>query len=78
MRLLVLQTFKKSMKPKTQEKKEQKSVTFNNAIRPLKGRQKVLNGLESKIFLIEKQAQRKGPTLDLGVRLKILSSKQIP
>ena len=66
------------MKPKTQEKKEQKSVTFNNTIRPLKGRQKVLNGLESKIFLIEKQGQRKGRPLDLGVRLKILSPKQIP
>ena len=53
-------------------------MTFNNAIRPLKGRQKVLNGLESKIFLIEKQGQRKGRPLDLGVRLKILSPKQIP
>ena len=50
MRSIVLQKFKKSMKPKTQEKKEQKSVTFNNAIRPLKEDKNFLMVLKVKYF----------------------------
>ena len=39
---------------KTQNKKEEKVVTYENSDRLLKGRQKFLNSFESKIFPIEK------------------------
>ena len=61
--------FKKSTRLKVLEKKEQKVLTFNNAIRLFEGKQKVLNGFESKIFPVEKLAQ--------GKRLKLLTLKQI-
>ena len=48
--IISLQKFKKYMKPKTQEKKEQKSVTFNNAIRPLKEDKNFLMVLKVKYF----------------------------
>ena len=46
--------FKESTKLKILEKKEQKALTFNNVTRLLEGRQKVLNGFESKIFPIKR------------------------
>ena len=61
--------FKESTRLKVLEKKEQKVLTFNNTIRLFEGKQKVLNGFESKIFPVEKLAQ--------GKRLKLLTLKQI-
>ena len=52
--------FKESTKPQIKEKKV---LTFESALRLLIGRQKVLNGFESKIFPIRKQTQEKGHPL---------------
>ena len=59
-------------------------MTFENANRLLKGRQKRLTGFKSKIFPIRKQTQRKEhPSMlalrpsDLAKRLKILTPKQM-
>ena len=41
-----LKNFKKFVNKKIQEKNEQKELTFNNAIRFLKGREKFFNGFE--------------------------------
>ena len=60
---------------KTQTKK--KPLTFENANRLLKGRQKVLNGFKIKIFPTRKQTQGKGHPLDLAKQLKILTPKQM-
>ena len=49
--------FKEPTKPKIREKKEPKALSFNNATRLFNERQKIPNGFESKIFLIEKQVQ---------------------
>ena len=64
MRLINL---KNLQKPKTREKKEQKSLTFTNAIRLLKGRRRVLNGFEIKTFPIR-------PTQGKGQPSKITNS----
>ena len=48
---------------------QKKNTKEKNAIRLLKSRQKVLNGLESKTFSIGKQIKRKG--------IKILNPKQM-
>ena len=53
----------------TEPKKKKKKTKEKNAIRLLKVRQKVLNGLESKMFPVGKQIQRKG--------IKILNPKQM-
>ena len=45
------------------------ALTFDKAIRSLKGKQKVLNSFKSKIFLIGKQTQGKG--------IKILTPTQM-
>ena len=55
-----------AIKPK---QKRKKALTFENIILFLKGRQKVLNGFESKMFSIRKQTQGKG--------IKILTPKQM-
>ena len=55
--------FKESTKPQIKEKKEKKVLTFESALRLLIGRQKVLNGFESKIFPVRKQTQGKGHPL---------------
>ena len=55
--------FKESAKPKNPNKKEKIEPTSENAKRLLKERQKVLNGFESKIFPIVKQAQGKEHSL---------------
>ena len=60
----VIDILNKSTEPKKKKKKQEK-----NAIRLLKVRQKVLNGLESKMFPVGKQMQRKG--------IKILNPKQM-
>ena len=73
------------MKPQIKEKKV---LTFESALRLLIGRQKVLNGFESKIFPIRKQTQGKGHPLQLAqvarvakvsdsIQLKILTPKQM-
>ena len=43
------------MRLKTQDKEENEELTFKNEIRVLRGRQKFLNGLGSKLFPIVKQ-----------------------
>ena len=60
-------------------------MTSENANKFLKRRQKVVNGFESKIFLIVKQAQGKGHVLHLAriaeisdsMRIEIFTPKQI-
>ena len=63
-----IDNFNQNTKPKTLNKKEEKVMTYENANRLLKGRQKVLNGFKRNIFPI-KATQGNG--------LKILTSKQI-
>ena len=41
--------FREATKPKAPDKKENKALTFKDAIRLLKGREKVFNGFESKM-----------------------------
>ena len=60
----VIDILNKSTEPKKKKKTKEK-----NTIRLLKVRQKVLNGLESKMFPVGKQIQRKG--------IKILNPKQM-
>ena len=54
---------------KNPRQKIKNALTFDKAIRSLKGKQKVLNSFKSKIFLIGKQTQGNG--------IKILTSKQM-
>ena len=54
---------------KTKIRKKKKSLTYENAYRLFKRRKKVLNGFESKIFLIGKQTRVNG--------IKILTPKQV-
>ena len=54
---------------KNPRQKIKNALTFDKAIRSLKGKQKVLNSFKSKIFLIGKQTQGKG--------IKILTPKQM-
>ena len=63
--------FKKPTKPKFLEKKEQNKLTFNNIDILFEGRQKVLDGFESKIFLKEQQAQGNGRFSGIASHLKI-------
>ena len=58
-------------------KKERKALTFKNADKLPEERQKVLNGFESRIFPIGKQAQEKGRPIELAKLLKILTPKQM-
>ena len=67
--------FKKPTKPKFLEKKEQNELTFNNIVILFEGRQKVLDGFKSKIFLIEQQAQGNGRFSGIASHLKILTLK---
>ena len=60
-------TLKNRQNHKTQSKR--KALTFENSLRLHRGRQKVLNGFESKIFPTKKQTKGKG--------LKILAPKQM-
>ena len=53
--------FKESTKPKNLDTKEKKALAFENEIRLLKGKQKVLNAFESKILPTGKQTQGKCP-----------------
>ena len=48
------------MKPKNPDKN---TLTFKNVIKILKGRQKLLNGFENKMYPIGKLAQGKGHLL---------------
>ena len=63
--------------PQKHPKKEKKAPTFQNAKRLLKGRQKVLNGFESKISPIGKQTQGKERSLELAKQLKKITPKQM-
>ena len=63
--------------PQKHPKKEKKAPTFQNAKRLLKGRQKVLNGFESKIFPIGKRTQGKERSLELAKQLKKITPKQM-
>ena len=63
--------------PQKHPKKEKKAPTFQNAKRLLKGRQKVLNGFEGKIFPIGKQTQGKERSLELAKQLKKITPKQM-
>ena len=54
---------------KNPRQKIKNALTFDKAIRSLKGKQKVLNSFKSKIFLIGKQTQGKG--------IKILTPTQM-
>ena len=56
-------------KPKSQNKKEEKALTYESADKLLKGSQKGINGFESKRFPIKKTAH--------GIGLKILTPTQI-
>ena len=73
------------MKPQNLNKKEQKSLTLKNAVRNLRGGQRVLNGFASKILPMGKQTQEKEHPLDIArvgkvsdrLHLKILTPKQM-
>ena len=54
MRLINLKNLQKN---KIKKKKEIKALTFQNAERLLKGRQKVINGFKKRIVPIGKQTQ---------------------
>ena len=56
-RLPLNQKKKKKQKQK-QKGNKRKALNFQNAIRVLKGRQKLLNGIESGIFSIENQVRK--------------------
>ena len=45
--------FRKNTKPRSQEKKQEKEIVFNNLYNFFEGREKILDAFESKIFLIK-------------------------
>ena len=49
---------KKKQKQKQKEKQKTKALNFQNAIRVLKGSQKLRNGIESGIFSIENHVRK--------------------
>ena len=51
--------FKESTKPQIKEKKEKKALTFQNALKLLRGKIKFLNGFESGIFTIKNRNKEK-------------------
>ena len=65
---------KKSTKTPQKRKKHR---LFKTQKRLLKGRQKVLNGFEGKIFPIGKQTQGKERSLELAKQLKKITPKQM-
>ena len=54
-----IDNFKESLKPKTLDKKREKTLTFENKSRPLGGRQKLLTGFEYGIFSIKNKYKEK-------------------
>ena len=49
--------FRKNMKPRNQEKKQEKEIVIQNLHNFFKGREKVLDAFESKIFSIKSKVQ---------------------
>ena len=43
--------FRKNTKPRSQEKKQEKEIVFNNLYNFFEGREKILGAFKSKIFL---------------------------
>ena len=56
-------------RPESQNEKEENTLTYENVMRFLEGRQKVFNAFKSKIFPLKNQ------TLDAGI--KMLTHKQM-
>ena len=67
----------KNLRNHKAQKKREKALSFQNANRLLRGRQKVFNDFVSKIFPIEKQTQGKAHPLGLSKQLKCQTPKQI-
>ena len=66
--------FRKQVKPKNKEKKQQKEDVLKNLCNLFKGRERVLNAFQSKIFPIKKL---KAQTILDHSNLEILTPKQI-
>ena len=54
-----IDNFKESLKPKTLDKKREKTLTFENKNRPLGGRQKLLTSFEYGIFSVKNKYKEK-------------------
>ena len=65
--------FKKKVKPKSPEKKQQKEDVLKNLYNLFEGRERVLNAFDIKIFTIK----TKGTDFSGHSNLKILTSKQM-
>ena len=67
--------FRKNMKPRIQEKKQEKEILLENLYKFWKGREKVLDAFESKIFLTKPKGA--GILNPDHSKLKILTHKQM-
>ena len=67
--------FRKHTKPRSQEKKQEKEIAFENLYNFFEGREKVLDAFESKIFSIKSKG---AGILNLNhSKLKVLTPKQM-
>ena len=68
-------SFRKTTKPRSQEKKQEKEIVLNNLYNFFEGREKIIDIFESKIFLTKSK--------DAGIlnpnhcRLKVVTPKQM-
>ena len=67
--------FRKNTKPKSQEKKQEKEIVFENLYDFFEGREKVLDAFKSKIFSIKSKGA--GILNPNHFKLKILTHKQM-
>ena len=67
--------FRKNTKPRSQEKKQQKKIVLESLYKFFKGREKILDIFEGKIFSIKSKGA--GLLSPNHSKLKVLSSKQM-
>ena len=68
--------FKKNMKPRRPEKKQEKLLVLKNLYKLWQGREKILDAFASKIFSTKSKGAKQNETKGKG--LKILTPKQMP
>ena len=73
--LAEIMNFRKNTKPKSQEKKQEKEIVFENLYDFFEGREKVLDAFKSKIFSIKSKGA--GILNPNHSKLKILTPKQM-
>ena len=73
--LVEIMNFRKNIKPRSQEKKQEKGIVLKNLYNFFKGREKVLDAFESKIFSIKTKGA--GILNPNHSKLKVLTPKQM-